>query len=95
MLTEKLAEYAHEAWSGWMRYLFSVSTVNSDGSVTIPASMARRWTRQMNTPYQMLSSSKQRSDIVEAEKMLEIMSGDNGLDSNQTIVACDSLKGTG
>ena len=95
MFTEKLAEYAHEAWSGWMRYLFSVSTVNSDGSVTIPASMARRWTRQMNTPYQMLSSSEQHSDIVEAEKMLEIMSGDNGLDSNQIIVASDSLKGTG
>ena len=82
MFTEKLAEYAHEAWSGWMRYLFSMSTVNSDGSVTIPASLVERWTRQMNTPYQMLSSSEQRSDIVEAEKMLEIMSGDNGLDSN-------------
>ena len=73
MFTEKLAEYAHQAWSGWMRHLFLMSTVNSDGSVTIPASLVKRWTRQMNTPYQMLSSSEQHSDIMEAEKMLKIM----------------------
>ena len=82
MFTEKLAEYAHEAWSGWMRYLFSMSTVNSDGSVTIPASLVERWTRQMNTPYQMLPRSEHRTDIAEAEKILKIMSGNNGLNSN-------------
>jgi hypothetical protein len=45
MLREKLVEYAHEAWSRWMRYLFSKSIVNSDGSVTIPASFVKRWAR--------------------------------------------------
>lgn len=73
MLREKLAEYAHEAWSRWMRYLFSKSTVNSDGSVTIPASLVKRWTRQMNTNYHMLPDSEQQSDILEAYKMLDIM----------------------
>lgn len=73
MLREKLAEYAHEAWSRWMRYLFSKSTVNSDGSVTIPASLVKRWTRQMNTNYHMLPYSEQQSDILEADKMLDIM----------------------
>ena len=73
MLREKLAEYAHEAWSRWMRYLFSKSTVNSDGSVTIPASLVKRWTRQMNTNYYMLPDSEQQSDILEADKMLDIM----------------------
>lgn len=74
MLREKLAEYAHEAWSRWMRYLFSKSIVNSDGSVTIPASRVKRWARQMNTDYLMLLNSEQQSDILEADKILSIMS---------------------
>lgn len=73
MLREKLAEYAHEAWSRWMRYLFSKSIVNSDGSVTIPASLVKRWARQMDTDYPMLPSSEQQSDILEADKMLSII----------------------
>jgi hypothetical protein len=73
VLREKLAEYAHEAWSRWMRYLFSKSIVNSDGSVTIPASLVKRWARQMNTDYLMLLNSEQQSDILEADKMLSIM----------------------
>jgi hypothetical protein len=78
MIREKLASYAHEAWSGWMKYVFEKSTKNDDGSVTIPASLVERWTRQMNTPYEMLPDSEQKSDVVEAEKMLEIVFGDFG-----------------
>lgn len=74
MLREKLAEYAHEAWSRRMRYLFSKSIVNSDGSVTIPASLVKRWARQMDTDYHMLPDSEQQSDIIEADRMLDIMS---------------------
>ncbi len=77
MLREKLAEYAHEAWSRWMRYLFSKSTVNDDGSVTIPASLVKRWARQMNTDYLMLLNSEQQSDILEADKMLSIMNANH------------------
>ncbi len=77
MLREKLAEYAHEAWSRWMRYLFSKSTVNDDGSVTIPASLVKRWARQMNTNYLMLLNSEQQSDILEADKMLSIMNANH------------------
>jgi hypothetical protein len=77
VLREKLAEYAHEAWSRWMRYLFSKSTVNDDGSVTIPASLVKRWARQMNTNYLMLLNSEQQSDILEADKMLSIMNANH------------------
>jgi hypothetical protein len=35
-LREELANYAHEAWSDWMNYLFGMSRKNDDGSVTIP-----------------------------------------------------------
>ncbi len=77
MLREKLAEYAHEAWLRWMRYLFSKSIVNSDGFVTIPASLVKRWARQMNTDYLMLLNSEQQSDILEADKMLSIMNANH------------------
>lgn len=49
---EALAAYAHEAWSGWMRYLFSKCEPDllSAGAV-IPRREVERWRRQMATPY--------------------------------------------
>lgn len=69
---EKLAEYAHEAWAGWMKYLFEKSQSNADGTVTIPAWAVERWQRQMNTPYVELPNSEKRSDFDEADRMLSI-----------------------
>lgn len=51
ILREALAHYAHDAWSGWMRYLFAKSRRNQDGTVTIPQCGVDRWVRQMNTAY--------------------------------------------
>ena len=73
MIIEKLASYAHKAWSGWLQYMFSKSTKNEDGSVTIPASLVERWTRQMNTPYEQLPESEKLSDKAEANDILEII----------------------
>jgi len=73
---ERLADYAHNAWAGWMKYMFSKSTTNDDGSVTIPASFVERWKRQMNTPYIRLPESEKESDKEEAEKMLNIIFGE-------------------
>jgi hypothetical protein len=73
-MREKLAEYAHAAWSGWMKYLFEKSTVNADGTVTIPAWAVSRWQRQMNTPYEALPANEKESDGVEADRMIAIMS---------------------
>ena len=64
-----LADYAHEAWSSWMRYLFGRSTLNEDGTVTIPKLSVERWQRQMNTPFSELPSEEQRSDYAEAERI--------------------------
>jgi hypothetical protein len=72
---EALAAYAHEAWSGWMRYLFEKSTRNADGTVTIPAWAVERWERQVATPYSALSEQEKASDRDEADKMLEIIRG--------------------
>jgi dCMP deaminase len=70
-LREELASYAHDAWSGWMRYLFLRSPQNEDGSVTIPEELVKRWHRQMYTEYSKLTTSEQDSDRAEADKILE------------------------
>jgi len=72
---ELLAEYAHDAWSGWMKYMFEkCSKINDDygrhyGELKIPAWAADRWRRQMNTPYKDLPEEEKGSDRAEALKM--------------------------
>ncbi len=70
---EALADYAHEAWAGWMRYQFGKAPLNNDGSWTMPAAFVERWQRQMNTPYAELPEHEKRSDRDEADKMLAIV----------------------
>jgi hypothetical protein len=73
---EKLSEYAHDAWSGWMEHLFSKCKENSDGSAIIPKESVERWKRQMNTLYEDLPEEEKRSDRKEADKMIKIFEGD-------------------
>jgi len=71
-LREQLAKYAHEAWSGWMIYLFEKSELNEIGSVTIPPVLVDRWKRQMTTRYDDLPESEKESDRAEASRMMHI-----------------------
>lgn len=73
-LREALAEYAHEAWSGWMKYLFDKTLPEKlyNGEV-IPRDLANRWQRQMNTPYADLPEEEKESDRDEADKILAIV----------------------
>ena len=86
-MKEKLAEFAHEQWSGWMKYLFEKSSQNPDGTMTIPKWAVERWSRQMNTKYSDLSEVEKESDRIEADKMIEIFKGDN----NGNILNVNSL----
>lgn len=70
---EPLADYAHEAWSGWMKYLFKLSTLNDDGSVSIPKELVDRWTFQVNTKYGDLPENMKPTDRKEANRMLIII----------------------
>jgi hypothetical protein len=72
---EALADVQHEIWSHWMRYLFSVSSANADGSYTIPAEKVQHWRRQLQTPYSQLSEAEKESDREQAAKMLEVLTG--------------------
>ena len=58
-----------------MQYLFSKSTINSDGSMTIPKWAVDRWTRQANTAYKDLPEGEGKSDLKEADRILVIIKG--------------------
>lgn len=70
---ERLANLAHEQWSGWMQYLFEKSTKNQDGTVTIPAWAVERWQRQVATPYADLSEQEKESDRREARRVITVL----------------------
>jgi hypothetical protein len=72
-LREKLAEYAHNAWAGWMRYLFSKSEFLEDGSVLIPPDLVLRWLRQTVTSYDDLPEHERDSDLAEADVILRLL----------------------
>jgi len=71
-IREALAAYAHEAWSGWMQYLFG-KCAEEGGTLIIPVWAVARWTRQMSTAYADLPESEKASDRAEADKMLAIL----------------------
>jgi hypothetical protein len=73
MVLEKIASLQHDIWSHWMTYLFEVSILNEDGSVTIPKEKVERWKRQMNTSYSDLSTSEKQSDLDQAIKVQELV----------------------
>lgn len=70
---EAFAEYAHVAWSGWMRYLFDKLELNSLSQLVLPREWYDRWRRQMTTNYANLSESEKESDRDEARQMLAIV----------------------
>lgn len=69
---EQLAAYAHAAWAGWTKYLFSKCVRHDDGSLTIPAELVQRWQRQIDTAYVDLPEHEKASDRTEADAMLAI-----------------------
>ena len=70
-IIEKLAEYEHDRWSRWQKYLFSKCIINEDGSMTIPKEFVERWTRQTNTSYIDLSELEKDSDRKEAIRIID------------------------
>lgn len=70
---ERLAEYAHGSWIGWMEHLFSSSIAHNDGTVTIPRRVVDKWKRQMDTKYENLSDKEKLSDLKEANKIIDVV----------------------
>jgi len=59
-----------------MLYMFSVSTLNDDGTMTIPADKVERWKRQIQTLYDDLSPQEKKSDDEIAEEYITIIDAD-------------------
>lgn len=74
---EELAAYAHDAWSRWMRYLFSRCSKVKGGGRKIPAALVKRWTRQMSTAYRDLPEDEKKSDRDESRLVMRIFIGDD------------------
>lgn len=72
-LRESLAAYAHDAWSGWIKYQFGKCDFDSNGNLILPKEFVDRWVRQCTTPYKDLPESEKLSDRDEADKMLNLV----------------------
>ena len=70
-IIELLADFEHDRWSRWQKYLFSKCIVNVDGSLTIPKELVDRWARQMDTDYDNLSEQEKNSDRKEAIRIIK------------------------
>lgn len=85
-LLDSLADYAHEAWSGWMRYMFyRCGSFRPDGTFRIKKDSVDRWNRLMQTNFNHLTAKEKESDYVEAEKMIEIMNEVQEANSGNTV----------
>jgi hypothetical protein len=75
-LLELLSDLEHDRWSRWMRYLFgqcdSIYSASMEGAV-IPDWAVERWSRQMETPYALLSGQEKESDRKEARNTLVLL----------------------
>lgn len=67
LFREEVAKIQHEIWSHWMKYLFSQSTPNGDGTYTIPVENANHWLQQLDTPFDLLSEIEKESDREQAD----------------------------
>lgn len=70
---EAIAAVEHERWSHWQRYLHEQCIPAADGTLTIPAHLATRWRRQMETPYSGLSNEEKESDREQALSYIEVL----------------------
>lgn len=84
-MREKLAQLAHEQWSGWIDYMFGKcvpykpgKVQAEEGALIIPKWAVDRWKRQAKTPYSELTLAEKDSDRKEADKFLELIEGEIG-----------------
>jgi len=72
-LIDSLAAIEHDRWSHWQEYLHAQCRPNDDGSLTIPADLVARWTKQMSTPYASLSPGEKESDREQVRRYIPVI----------------------
>lgn len=69
-LMETLAAIEHERWAHWQRYVHRHCQQMDDGSLVIPAHLARQWEAQIATSYPELSEVEKESDREQVRRYL-------------------------
>ncbi|WP_315755849.1 MULTISPECIES: hypothetical protein [unclassified Bradyrhizobium] len=72
-LIEALADVEHQRWSHWQLYMHGKCERKPDGSLSIPADLAERWQRQIETPYSALSEAEKESDREQVRRYLPMI----------------------
>ena len=78
-LREVLAAIEHQRWADWQRHVHSVCYENKGvggepaGELTIPSEFARRWERQIETPYHELSEKEKNSDREQVDRYWQLI----------------------
>lgn len=78
---EELAAIQHQIWADWMTYLFSrcdhdlpiVLSALEPGSCIIPASLVKRWKRQIETHYNDLSEDEKEGDRRQVRRFEQLL----------------------
>lgn len=70
---ERLANWVHELWRGWMKFLLAQCDHNPDGTVTIPAEYVKKWKRQMRTSLKNLPAAEQKSDYEISDRLIKLI----------------------
>lgn len=70
LILERLAEIEHERWAHWQMYVHAQCERREDGSMVIPAALADRWQRQIDTSYGALSEEEKASDREQVQRYL-------------------------
>lgn len=73
-MIEALAAIEHERWAHWQAYLHGQCELLDDGSLRIPAELAERWTRQIQTRFEDLTEQEKESDRDQVREYLSVIS---------------------
>ena len=96
-LLEKVADFIHDQWSHWMKYIFiegfykdhTVIDEYLQNPIKLIITNWERWKRQMNTPYSELSEKEKDSDREWARKLIELLSKTHELRYKLNCTNCD------
>jgi hypothetical protein len=67
-LKQRLARIEHDRWASWQDWMHKICTRNTDGSITIPVDLVKRWDRQIQAEYADLSDKEKESDLKEVNR---------------------------
>jgi hypothetical protein len=67
---DRLARIEHERWAHWQAYMHDAGERLPDGRLVLPADQVARWDRQIETPYNQLTSAEKDSDRDQVRRYL-------------------------